>query len=133
MIANLIYVMPTLVFLLILLIPSFINKNTKEKENKQMKEIKYKDYRVGSEIFTVKMTYDPDPSWHLCPIVKVDIMKWHTKPTTFFDKLTERLKFSIETYEYDPMWTKLSLSDYIVKKCLKIVEPEIKKCQTRLE
>lgn len=98
-----------------------------------MKEIKYKDYRIGSEIFTVKMTYDPDPSWHLCPIVKVDIMKWHPKPTTFFDKLTEG-KFSIKKYEYDPMWTNLSLSDYCISKCSKIAaSPKVEKCQTRLE
>ena len=99
-----------------------------------MKEVKYKDYRIGSEIFTVKMTYDPDPSWHLCPIVKVDIMKWHPKPITFFDKLTEGFKFSIKKYEYDPMWTNLSLSDYCISKCSKIAEgPKEEKCQTRVE
>lgn len=99
-----------------------------------MKEIKYKDYRIGSDIFTVKMTYDPDPPYHLCPIVKVNIMKWHMKPTTFFGKLTEGIRFSIETHEYDPMWTRLSLPDYCISKCLKLVEsPKEEKCQTRIE
>ena len=52
---------------------------------------------------------------------KVYIMELHTKPITFLDKLLEHSKFSIETYEWDPLLTDLSLNDYI-KKHSKIIK-----------
>ena len=81
-----------------------------------MKETKYKDYQIGSNFYTVKLTYLPTGGvLHYNPTVKVDIMELHTKPITFLDKLLEHSKFSIETYEWDPLLTDLSLDDYIKK------------------
>lgn len=88
-----------------------------------MKEIKYKDYRIGSNLYTVKLTYLPSGGvFHYNPTVKVDIMEWHTQPITFLDKILEHFKFSIESYEWDPLLTDLSLTDYCIKKCSQIVE-----------
>ena len=88
-----------------------------------MKEIKYKDYRIGSNLYTVKLTYLPSGGvFHYNPTVKVDIMEWHTQPITFLDKILEHFKFSIESYEWDPLLTDLSLTDYCIKKCSQITE-----------
>lgn len=82
-----------------------------------MKKIKYKDYQIGSNLYTVKLTYLPAGGvLHYNPTVKVDIMELHTKPITFLDKILEHFKFSIETYEWDPLLTDLSLNDYIKKR-----------------
>ena len=88
-----------------------------------MKEVKYKDYRIGSNLYTVKLIYLPSGGvFNYNPTVKVDIMEWHTQPITFLDKILEHFIFSIESYEWNPLLTDLSLTDYCIEKCSQIAE-----------
>lgn len=88
-----------------------------------MKEVKYQDYRIGSYTYTVRLTYLPAGGiLHYNPTVRVDVMKWHLPPTTFLGKITEGFKYALDTYEWDPCISKLSLADYCIDKCLIFVE-----------
>ena len=82
-----------------------------------MKEIKYKDFRIGNNLYTVKLIYLPKGGISYNPVIKVRIMKIHTKPCNFLEKLLEVPKFSISTSIWDPFVTKESLNLYCRNKC----------------
>jgi hypothetical protein len=87
-----------------------------------MKEIKYKDFRIGHDLYTVKLIYLPQGGISYNPVVKVRIMKLHTKPRKFLEKLLEVPKFSISTFIWDPFVTKASLEVYCINKCYTITK-----------
>lgn len=86
-----------------------------------MNEIKYRECRIGEELFTIKLIYKPTGGLCYNPIVKVRIMKWHTKPVTLLEKLLEVFKFSIDCGEWDPLLIDSSLEEYCKHKCLNYV------------
>lgn len=98
-----------------------------------MKEVKYREYRIGEELFTVKLTYKPNGGLSYNPIVKVRIMKWHTKPITFLEKLLEIPKFSINCYEWDPLFLDCSLEEYCINKCFNYVDHKNKINKAEIE
>lgn len=80
-------------------------------------EIKYKDYRVGREIYTVKMKYMPNGSIFNGTAVSVQVMKWHTQPRTIWEKLTEFWRYELSSWTWDPQISESSLEAYVIDKC----------------
>lgn len=83
-----------------------------------MKQIKYKNYSVDGIDFTVKFTYIPNGGFHYTPTIKYQIMRYHELPKTFFGRLTEMQKFGLDTDEWNPEYTDLSLDEEIINKLL---------------
>ena len=82
-----------------------------------MKIIKYKNFRIRTHPYTVKLIYLPKGGISYNPVIKVRIMKPHTKPRNFLEKILEVPKFSINTYTWDPLITDESLDLYCKRKC----------------
>lgn len=79
-------------------------------------EVKYKDYRIGRDVYTVKLTYLPHGDF--CgPAVSVQVMKWHQPPRNLRERITEWWKYSISDWEWIPTLTESSLDAYCIDKC----------------
>lgn len=87
-----------------------------------MRQIKYQNYSVNGRDFTVKFTYLPHGGFHYTPTIKYNIMKYHELPKTLFEQWTEKLKFGLETDEWDPEYTELSLGEEVMNKLLAFKE-----------
>lgn len=83
-----------------------------------MKQIKYKNYSVNGFDFTVRFIYVPNGGFHYTPTIKYQIMRYHELPKTFFERLTEMQKFGLDTDEWNPEYTDLSLDEEIINKLL---------------
>ena len=81
------------------------------------KEIKYKDYRIGWDVYTVKLTHLPQGGFHYTPVVRVQVMKWHLPPRNLWERITEWWKYIISDWEWDPTLTGASLDAYCTNKC----------------
>lgn len=81
------------------------------------KEIRYKDYRIGQDVYTVKQTYEPHGGINSNPSVYVEIMEWHLPPRNFWQRITEFWKYNLNCWTWDPMLTEASLEAYCIDKC----------------
>ena len=81
------------------------------------KEIRYKDYRIGHYVYTVKLTRLPNGGFHYTPVVRVQVMKWHLRPRNLWECITEWWKYNINNWVWDPTLTETSLDDYCINKC----------------
>ena len=80
-------------------------------------EVRYKDYRIGRDVYTVKLTYEPQGGFFYNPVVRVEVMKWHLPPRNLWERITEWWKYYLSGGTWDPSWTKASLDDYCINKC----------------
>lgn len=80
-------------------------------------KIKYKDYRIGCDIYTVKMTYAPCGGITNGPAVDVQVMEWHLPPRKWWEKLAEFWKYNLSTWTWDPTMTETSLEAFVIDKC----------------
>ena len=92
-------------------------------------EIKYRDFRVGREIYTVKMKYLPNGSIFNGAAVVVKVMKWHTPPRNLWEKLTEFWRYELSSWTWDPQLCESSLEAYVIDKCA--LEADKRLCQDR--
>ena len=81
------------------------------------KEIKYRDYRICEDVYTVKLTYMHNGGINGGSAVYVEIMTWHLPPRNFWQRISEFWKYNLNTGTWDPMLTEASLDAYIVDKC----------------
>lgn len=79
-------------------------------------EVKYKDYRIGRDVYTVKLIYLPQGG-PLGPEVHVEVMKWHLPPRNLWEYITEWWKYSLSNWDWIPALTKVSLDAYCIDKC----------------
>lgn len=82
-----------------------------------MKNIKYKDYRIGKHVFTVKLTHLPHGGVCSNDSVKVEIMEWHTPPRNFWERITESWKYYLNSWVWDPYVTGASLDYFCISYC----------------
>jgi hypothetical protein len=82
------------------------------------REVKYKDYQVWNEIYTVKQTYLPTGGIECNPAVRVEVMEQHPIPRNLWERITEWFKYNISTYVWDPLLTDASLDFYCMGKCV---------------
>ena len=82
------------------------------------KEVRYEDYRIGHDVYTVKLTYLPQGGFFYNPVVRVQVMKWHLPPRNLRERITEWWKYNISDWEWDPTLTEASLDAYCTDKCL---------------
>ena len=80
-------------------------------------EIRYEDYRIGRDVYTVKLTHLPHGGFFYNPVVRVQVMKWHLRPRNLWERITEWWKYSISDWEWDPTLTESSLDAYCIDKC----------------
>jgi hypothetical protein len=80
-------------------------------------DVKYKDYRIGRDVYTVKLEYQPQGGFHYNPAVRVEVMKWHQPPRNLWERITEWWKYYLSGWTWDPSLTKTSLDAYCVDKC----------------
>lgn len=80
-------------------------------------EIKYKDIRVGRDVYTVKMEFLPHGGIFNGTAVAVDIMTWHLLPRNFWERLAEFWRFSLSSWTWDPQISEVSLEAFIIDKC----------------
>lgn len=98
------------------------------KDKKKCRWIEISRDDTGKNIFTIKLTYLPSGGLSYNPIVKVLIMKPHSAPNNFWERISEIFKYPIiDSFRWDPLFTELSLEDSIrncieknTKKALKI-------------
>jgi hypothetical protein len=81
------------------------------------KEIHYEDYRIGHDVYTVKLTRLPKGGINYNPAVRVQVMEWHLPPRNLWERITEWWKYSISEYVWDPLLTEASLNAYCIDKC----------------
>lgn len=79
-------------------------------------EVKYKDYRIGRDVYTVKLTYLPQGGC-FGPEVRVEVMKWHQPPRNLWERITEWWKYYLSGWEWIPSLTEASLDAYCIDKC----------------
>ena len=79
-------------------------------------EVKYKDYRIGRDVYTVKLTYFPQGGL-FGPEVNVEVMKWHLPPRNLWERITEWWKYSLSGWVWNPTLTESSLDAYCIDKC----------------
>lgn len=82
------------------------------------REVKYKDYRIGRDVYTVKLTHLPQGGFFYNPVVRVQVMKWHLPPRSLWERITERWKYNIDTHVWDPTLTETSLDTYCIDECI---------------
>ena len=80
-------------------------------------EVRYKDYRIGRDVYTVKLTYLPQGGFSYNPVVHVEVMKWHLPPRNLWERITEWWKYYLSDGTWDPIWIDTSLDDYCIEKC----------------
>lgn len=81
------------------------------------KEVRYNDYRIGRDVYTVKLTYLPNGGFNYTPVVRVQVMEWHLSPRNLWERISEWWKYDISNYLWDPLLTETSLEDYCIDKC----------------
>lgn len=81
------------------------------------KEVRYEDYRIGEDVYTVKLTYLPNGGFYYNPVVHVQVMEWHLPPRNLWERITEWWKHDINDYLWDPLLTEASLNDYCIDRC----------------
>lgn len=81
------------------------------------KKIRYEDYRIGRDVYTVKLILLPRGGFHYTPVVRVQVMELHSTPRNLWERITERRKYDISDWEWDPTLTEFSLDAYCVDKC----------------
>ena len=81
------------------------------------KKIRYKDYRIGHDVYTVKLTYLPNGGINYNPVVRVQVMEWHLPPRNLWERISEWWKYNISDYLWDSLLTEISLNDYCINKC----------------
>ena len=79
-------------------------------------EVKYKDYRIGRDVYTVKLTYSPQGSL-FGPEVHVKVMKWHLPPRNLWERIAEWWKYYLSGWVWNPTLTDASLDAYCIDKC----------------
>jgi len=77
------------------------------------REVRYENYRIGRDVYTVKLTHLPQG------VVYVQVMKWHLPPRTFWERISEWWKYTIEEHVWDPLLTDASLDEYCIAQCEK--------------
>ena len=80
------------------------------------KNIKYKDVRIGSNIYTVKLEMHPHGGMLNGIEIRVEIMEWHQPPRTLRETLRES-RYFLNYWYWDPAMTSRSLDDFIIEKC----------------
>lgn len=75
------------------------------------KEIRYKDYRIGRDVYTIKLTRLSHG------VVYVQVMKWHLPPRNLWERITEWWKYIICEGVWDPTLMEASLDAYCIDKC----------------
>ena len=80
-------------------------------------EVRYKDYYVDCDAYTVKLTYLPQGGFFYNPVVRVEVMKWHLPPRNLWERITEWWKYSLSNGHWDPSLTETSLDAYCIDKC----------------
>ena len=81
------------------------------------KEIRYEDYRIGHDLYTVKLTHLPSGGINYNPVVRVQVMEWHLPPRNLWERIAEWWKYDIRDYVWDPLLTETSLDEYCINKC----------------
>ncbi len=81
------------------------------------KEIRYENYRIGYDVYTVKLTHLPNGGFNYNPVVRVQVMEWHLPPRNLWERISEWWKYDINDYLWDPLLTDASLDDYCMNKC----------------
>lgn len=81
------------------------------------KEIKYRDYRIGKEVYTVKLVFQPNGSIFNGPAVDVHVMAWHLPPRNLWERLIEWWRYGISDSTWEPQISAASLDAYIIDKC----------------
>lgn len=81
------------------------------------KEVRYEDYRIGRDVYTVKLTHLPKGGFHYTPVVCVQVMEWHLPPRNLWERISEWWKYDIDDYLWDPLLTDASLDAYCISKC----------------
>jgi hypothetical protein len=96
------------------------------------REIRYKDYQVKDDIYTVKLTYLPSGGIEYNPVVRVQVMEQHSVPCNLWERITEWWKYNIKTYVWDPLLIDVPLDSYCCYKCVgaKFKNDLIKKGET---
>ena len=89
------------------------------------KEVRYEDYRIGRDVYTVKLTHLPHGGFHYTPVVRVQVMKWHPSPRNLWERITEWWKYDIDDWVWDPLLTDASLYAYCIDKCKLVTEKRI--------
>lgn len=79
--------------------------------------IKYRDYRIDKNLYTVKLTLLKGGSLSGGDAVEVEVMEWHLPPRNFWQRLSEFWKYSLSCSTWDPYITETSLDAYCVDKC----------------
>lgn len=80
-------------------------------------EVRYENYRIGRDVYTVKLTHLPQGGFHYNPVVYVQVMKWHLPPRNLWERITEWWKYILREGVWDPTWTELSLDAYCIAQC----------------
>lgn len=80
-------------------------------------EVRYKDYRIGRDVYTVKLMYQPQGGFCYNPVVRVEVMKWHLPPRNLWERITEWWKYYLSGGTWDPSLTEASLDAYCIDKC----------------
>lgn len=81
------------------------------------KEIRYENYYIDRDAYTVKLTHLPQGGVYYNPVVHVQVMKWHVPPRNLWERITERWKYNIDDWVWDPIFTEASLDSYCICKC----------------
>lgn len=82
-----------------------------------MKEIRYENYRIGRDVYTVKLTHLPKGGIDYNPAVRVQVMEWHLPPRNLWERITEWWRYNIDDCLWDPLLTEASLDTYCIDKC----------------
>ncbi len=81
------------------------------------KEVRYEDYRIGRDVYTVKLTHLPNGGISYNPAVRVQVMEWHLPPRNLWERISEWWNYDINDYLWDPLLTEASLDVYCINKC----------------
>lgn len=79
-------------------------------------KVRYKDYRIGDDVYTVKLTLRRG-GFVYNPAVRVQIMEWHQPPRNLWERIIEWWKYIISEYNWDPVLDGASLDNYCIDKC----------------
>lgn len=80
-------------------------------------EIKYKDIRVGRDVYTVKLRLMRCGGIYNGTAVSVDVMTWHLPPRNFWERLAEWWRYSLNTWTWDPQISEASLEAFVTDVC----------------
>lgn len=80
-------------------------------------KIKYRDYRIGRDVYTVKLIYKYSGGISSGPAIYFRVMEWHQPPCGLWQRITEFWKYNLNTWTWDPALTDIPLQDYVINKC----------------